>query len=70
MKIYSQFQLKYFSQMIDPAMTHFFQHGNDTGDFYLKICGSGGGGFILGISSQPEKAKAYFNLNHLDYMIV
>ena len=67
---YSQFQLNYLGQMISPDMVNYFKHGNESGDFYLKICGSGGGGFILGISSQPEKAEAYFNLNHLDYLIV
>ena len=67
---YSQFQLNHFKQMIAPDMTNYFKHGNESGDFHLKICGSGGGGFVLGFSNKPEVAKAYFNLNHLDYTIV
>ena len=67
---YSQFQLNHFTQMIAPDMINHFKLGNESGDFCLKICGSGGGGFILGFSRYPEKAKAYFNLNHLDYTIV
>ena len=27
-------------------------------DYYLKLCGSGGGGYILGFTEDLEKAKA------------
>ena len=70
MSRYSQIQLTHFIPMIPEKMINFFRAGIESRHFYLKICGSGGGGFILGISRDREKAEAYFNLNHLDYTVV
>ena len=67
---YSQFQISYFQQMIPVNMVDYFKYGTDTGNFHLKICGSGGGGYILGITRNRKKTETYFNLNHLDYTIV
>ena len=67
---YSQFQLTNFSAMIPAEMTKYFKHGIYSGDFYLKLCGSGGGGFTLAITRDRQKAESYFILNHLDYSIV
>lgn len=67
---YSQLQLTHFQPMINKEMINYFKYGIESREFILKICGSGGGGFILGISNQPLKAEAYFNLNHLDYTVV
>jgi mevalonate kinase len=44
----SQFQLSQMPEMIPEAYRPLWQKGLDTGDFTLKLCGSGGGGFILG----------------------
>ena len=33
----------------------------ETEDFKLKLCGSGGGGFLLGIAKNYDKAKQYFD---------
>jgi len=67
---YSQFQLSHFERMIPDAMRKFFLYGIETGNFYLKLCGSGGGGYLLAISPDRLKAENYFKLNHLDYTIV
>lgn len=67
---YSKFQLTYFREMIPVGMRTYFEHGIDSGDFHLKLCGSGGGGYILGYASDRLKAESYFNLNHLDWTIV
>lgn len=67
---YSKFQLTYFGEMIPVEMRTYFEHGIDSGDFYLKLCGSGGGGYILGYARDRLKAESYFNLNHLDWTIV
>jgi mevalonate kinase len=34
-----------------------WQNGIDTNDYYLKLCGSGGGGYILGFTEDLERAK-------------
>ena len=67
---YSEFQLTHFEKMIPQEMKIYFRHGIESGDFHLKLCGSGGGGYILGIAHDNKKADAYFNLNHLDYTVV
>lgn len=46
-----------FKPMI-PAQFHgLWKKGLDTGDYYLKLCGSGGGGYILGFTEDLDKAK-------------
>jgi len=67
---YSKLQLAHFPRMIPEMMINHFNHGLKTGQFNLKICGSGGGGYILGISRDRLKAESYFNLNQLDYTVV
>jgi len=67
---YSRFQLSYFTHLIPVGMRKYFEHGLESTEFHLKICGSGGGGFILGFARDRMKAETYFNENHLDYLIV
>jgi len=67
---YSLFQLSHFKTMIPQYMRSYFEYGIESGEYTLKLCGSGGGGYILGIARNRLKAEAYFNLNHLDWMVV
>ncbi len=67
---YSEFQLSHFGEMIPATFKKYFEYGSATGEFHLKLCGSGGGGYLLAFSADRLKAEAYFNLNHLDYSIV
>ena len=67
---YSEFQLSHFGAMVPVRMRKYFEHGIESGDFYLKLCGSGGGGYMLGLAPNHLKAESYFNLNHLEYMVV
>ncbi|MCK9639429.1 MAG: hypothetical protein M0R39_05920 [Prolixibacteraceae bacterium] len=67
---YSQFQLSHFKKMVPESMRKYFSDGLESGDFYLKLCGSGGGGYLLAISPDQHKAENYFKMNHLDYTIV
>jgi mevalonate kinase len=67
---YSRFQLDHFEWVLPAAMRKFFLHGIETGDFHLKICGSGGGGYLLALASNSVSAENYFKMNHLDYTIV
>ena len=43
--------------MIPAAFHRVWEQGIQTNDFYLKLCGSGGGGYILGFTENYEKAK-------------
>ena len=53
----SKVVLNNFKPMIPVAFHGIWQHGIDTNDYYLKLCGSGGGGYILGFTEDLEKAK-------------
>ena len=50
--------LNNFKPMIPEQFHGIWQKGIDTNDYYLKLCGSGGGGYILGFTEDLEKAKA------------
>jgi mevalonate kinase len=43
--------------MIPDHLVSVWQKGIETNDYYLKLCGSGGGGFILGFTEDYEKAQ-------------
>jgi len=46
-----------FKPMIPAQFHDLWKQGLDTGDYYLKLCGSGGGGYILGFTEDLEKAE-------------
>ncbi len=53
----SKVVLNNFKPMIPQQFHGIWQRGIDTNDYYLKLCGSGGGGYILGFTKDLEKAK-------------
>ena len=53
----SKVVLAHFKPMIPAAFHRVWEQGIQTNDFYLKLCGSGGGGYILGFTENYEKAK-------------
>lgn len=53
----SKVVLSNFKPMIPEEFHGIWQRGIDTNDYYLKLCGSGGGGYILGFTEDLEKAK-------------
>lgn len=57
----SLFQFRYFDFMILEGFKNSWLEGLNSNHFKLKICGAGGGGFILGISNNFEKTKAVLN---------
>ncbi len=52
----SAFQLENMPPMIPEALRAVWERGLRDGDFYLKICGAGGGGFVLGFARDPKIA--------------
>jgi len=46
-----------FKPMIPKKFHELWQHGIETNAYYLKLCGSGGGGYMLGFTEDIEKAK-------------
>ena len=57
MKQLSKVVLENFKPMIPSAFHKLWKQGIDSNDYYLKLCGSGGGGYILGFAKDYEKAK-------------
>ncbi len=56
-KSLSKVVLNHFKPMIPKQFHALWQKGIETNDYYLKLCGSGGGGYILGFTEDIEKAK-------------
>ena len=54
----SKLVLANFKPMIPSAFHKIWEQGIQTNDYYLKLCGSGGGGYILGFAQDYDKAKA------------
>lgn len=53
----SQLVLNNFKPMIPSKFHTLWKNGLETNAYYLKLCGSGGGGYILGFTEDLEKAK-------------
>ena len=53
----SKVVLKNFKPMIPDAFHKVWANGLKSNDYYLKLCGSGGVGYILGFTEDFEKAK-------------
>lgn len=53
----SNIVLDNFKPMIPKAFVKLWQKGIESNDYYLKLCGSGGGGYILGFAPDFKKAQ-------------
>jgi mevalonate kinase len=60
-QVISELQLAHLPPMIPTVVRELWQEGLDSNDFYLKICGAGGGGFMLGFASDWEKVSSSFD---------
>ena len=45
-------QMKYLAPMIPGSLKELWEEGLKSGDYYLKLCGAGGGGFLLGVTRE------------------
>ncbi|GHA43008.1 mevalonate kinase [Salinimicrobium marinum] len=57
MKKLSHVVLDNFKPMIPVQFHKLWKNGIETNDYYLKLCGSGGGGYILGFTEDIDKAR-------------
>jgi mevalonate kinase len=60
-QVISELQLAFLPPMIPSLVRELWQQGLDSNDFYLKICGAGGGGFMLGFAYDWENVKQHFD---------
>jgi len=56
----SLLQQAHFGPMVPESMADFWNKGLATDDFYLKICGAGGGGFMLGFAADWERVRSMY----------
>lgn len=61
LKQLSHVVLDNFKPMIPAKFHELWKQGIDTNEYYLKLCGSGGGGYILGFTQDFEKAQNTLN---------
>ena len=54
----SKVVLENFKPMIPQEFHNLWKHGIETNAYYLKLCGSGGGGYMLGFTENINEAKA------------
>ena len=64
-KLLSHFQYKHLSPMIPKLFNRLWNEGLESDKFYLKLCGAGGGGFLLGITEDFENQKSYFQKSQI-----
>lgn len=57
LKSLSVWAYEHFKPMIPESTYKAWKKGLDTNAYYLKLCGSGGGGYILGFTKDYEKAE-------------
>lgn len=53
----SKFQWEYFPEMIPTKERNIWARGIESGEYALKLCGAGGGGFILGYAHKHGLQK-------------
>jgi mevalonate kinase len=61
----SAFQLEYLNHLIPSSILPVWISGLQSGLFTMKLCGSGGGGFLLCFTRQKEAVIRYFNDQHI-----
>ena len=67
----SKIVLKNFKPMIPHNIQAVLEQGISRDSYFLKLCGSGGGGYILGFTSNFEKVKqelSHYNLTPVYFM--
>jgi mevalonate kinase len=62
----SRFQLEYMKPMIPENIVSVWEEGIGSGRYVIKLCGSGGGGFMLGFMPEENAKSQSFQGNGFD----
>jgi mevalonate kinase len=65
LRLLSEIQQSIFQPMIPDSFKDHFAKGLKSDHFLLKLCGSGGGGFMLGFTKEKGLVDEYFSHYHL-----
>jgi mevalonate kinase len=66
----SDLQFHYFREMIPADFLSVWEKGLEGDDFKIKLCGSGGGGYLLGFTRNLPRAHEFFAAQHMDFVTV
>ncbi|MEJ5265153.1 MAG: hypothetical protein WHT29_07565 [Bacteroidales bacterium] len=61
----SQLQQQIFPFLFPPTIIPHQQYGLTHDVFYIKLCGSGGGGYFLGFTQKPHDVEQYFKAKEI-----
>ncbi len=61
----SRMQFTHFSEMIPEPLAAAWAHGMETAAYFLKLCGSGGGGYLLGYTTNARGLEAELGADRL-----
>ena len=64
----SSLQLDLFKEMIPDIFRLAWQEGLTTGKYAMKLCGAGGGGYILGYTDNYQTASEIWRKHHVEAM--
>ena len=64
-KLLSSFQHEHFSPMIPKLYRELWSEGLTSNAYSLKLCGAGGGGFLMGITDDFQKVKRVLSAHEL-----
>ena len=70
LKELSLFQLRNMKAMIPGRFIGIWERGAESDDYYIKLCGSGGGGYILGFTRDIEKTTLILDGEGIDILPV
>ncbi|MBC7429033.1 MAG: mevalonate kinase [Bacteriovorax sp.] len=65
----SEFQFEHFSPMIPTLYRDLWVEGIKSNDYLLKLCGAGGGGFLMGITSDFQKVKRVLSAHEIRLLL-
>ena len=66
LKMLSSIVLNNFKPMIPNSFRNLWKQGIDSNLYYLKLCGSGGGGYLLGFTRDYEETKKVLHNYNLE----
>ncbi|WP_421920887.1 mevalonate kinase family protein [Marinifilum sp.] len=69
-QVLSNFQYIHFADKIPNGFKELWKTGLDSNKFYLKLCGSGGGGFLLCFSNNNSETLLFLNKMGYSYQSV
>jgi len=68
-KLLSAFQHEHFSPMIPKLYRDIWSEGLSSNAYSLKLCGAGGGGFLMGVTDDFQKVKRVLSAHELRLLL-